>query len=69
MMQGFDALLEPFYHGKSLTEPIDTAKVSMKSPITPDSNFARAFLRSQSTKFADSDHFIDLVACELLSYN
>ena len=23
---GFDALLEPFYHGKSLTEPIDTAK-------------------------------------------
>ena len=26
-VQGFDALLEPFYQGKSLTERIDTAKV------------------------------------------
>ncbi len=26
-MKGFDALLEPFYRGKSLTQPIDTAKV------------------------------------------
>ena len=25
--QGFDALLKPFYQGKSLTDPIDTAKV------------------------------------------
>ncbi len=25
--QGFSALLEPFYAGKSLTDPIDTAKV------------------------------------------
>jgi len=24
---GFDALLEPFYQGKSLADPIDTAKV------------------------------------------
>ena len=28
--QGFDALLEPFYQGKSLTDPIDTAKVSLE---------------------------------------
>ena len=26
-LQGFEALLEPFYGGKSLTDPIDTAKV------------------------------------------
>ena len=26
-VKGFDALLEPFYQGKSLTEPIDTARV------------------------------------------
>lgn len=26
-VQDFDALLEPFYEGKSLTAPIDTAKV------------------------------------------
>lgn len=27
LMQGFAALLEPFYGGKSLTDKIDTAKV------------------------------------------
>jgi hypothetical protein len=27
LSQGFAALLEPFYGGKKLTDPIDTAKV------------------------------------------
>ena len=30
--QGFDAILEPFYYGKSLTDPIDTAKVTQATP-------------------------------------
>ena len=29
LSQGFSALLEPFYAGKSLTDPIDTAKARM----------------------------------------
>ena len=30
--QGFDALLKPFYQGKSLTDPIDTARVRRLDP-------------------------------------